>query len=218
LRLAVEFEFQDFDAAREQDQLLQLAETDNLLGMPKVELGQESDAALDIKFFRKQYQVQQLGQLGASNMFSNQHLKLVFLKNLISSADKHAQRWDADREQVQLLDVFFRKKSSILVREDHALTPALPKAVYVISCYYQVEDVLNSARAAHAADKFQTFRQVNNNKLGTYLNLSLPLKFDLLLKSILMNNKCSNVLQMKAESDQLCWCCSRLTLDLQHLS
>jgi hypothetical protein len=91
-------------------------------------------------------------------MFSNQRLKLVFLKNLISFqlsswTDKHAQRWDTNREQVQLLDVFFRKKSSTLVHEDHALTPALPKAVYVVSCYYQVEDVLNliSARAAHAA-------------------------------------------------------------------
>ena len=84
MRLAVEFEFQNFDAAREQDQLLQLAETDNLLGMPKVELGQQSDAAPEIKFFRKQDQVQQLGQLGDSNMFSNQRLKLVFLKNLIS--------------------------------------------------------------------------------------------------------------------------------------
>jgi hypothetical protein len=80
----------------------------------------------------------------------------------------------------------------------------LPKAVYVVRCYYQVEDVLNSARAAHAAEQFQTLSQVDNNKLDTYLYLSLPLKFDLLLKSILMNNNCSNVLQMKAESDQLC--------------
>jgi hypothetical protein len=55
LRLAVEFEFQDFDAAREQDQLLQLAETDNKLSMPKVDAVDYRDAVSKFDLLRLQH-------------------------------------------------------------------------------------------------------------------------------------------------------------------